>query len=100
MIRFLKAASLVAALATLPIAATAQAETVRIPVADLNLQTTHDARFEARLNLAAKRMCESYADLSTNAACQKAVKEEARENLAAQLSRSNGPTLAMAAARR
>jgi UrcA family protein len=103
MIRFLKTASLMAALATLSVAAgagAAQAETVRIPVADLHLTSAQDPRFEARLDLAARRMCESYTGLSANAACQTAVKQEARDNLADQLNRADNRNLAMVTARR
>ncbi len=103
MIRYLKAASLIAALATVPVAAvatTAQAETVRIPVADLQLQSVGDPRFEARLDKVAQSMCGSYRAAAANTACQAAVKDEARENLAQQLSRSNTQNLAMATGRR
>jgi UrcA family protein len=71
-----------AAIAALSIAATAQAEPVRIPVDDLNLNTDQgQAQFNRRVEHAARVMCDDQADLRSNMACRQAVRDEAKDNL-------------------
>lgn len=68
------------------LASSAQAQPLRIPVGDLNLNTAAGAaRFESRVQAAAARLCDSYAPLAGRTACVQAVAEEARDNLAAQV---------------
>ena len=60
----------------------AQAETVRIPVSDLNLNTAEGrAVFEARVHSAGWRMCSDAGELSSIMSCERAVREEATDNL-------------------
>lgn len=71
----------------------AQAEdrAVRIQLADLNLATPEGhAAYEFRVQRAARSLCEDFAEMSTNSACQRAVREEANENLRQQQLASQG----------
>ena len=55
-----------------------------IRVADLDLGRPADvARFNARVELAAGRMCASYGDMTVNAACRQAIRTEAGQKLQA-----------------
>jgi UrcA family protein len=89
-----------AALAT---AASAQTTPARIQVSDLNLNSAQGrAAFDARVERAARTMCESYEILSVHDACMRAVREEAADNLAwqrEQYARQTGEDV-VAAARR
>ncbi len=89
------------AIAALPLAAVAtstHAETVRIRVADLDLNTAQGAaRFNARVARTAAEMCSSYRNAGYTA-CVKAVTDEARENLTAQLRNSRSAQVVVASA--
>jgi UrcA family protein len=85
-----------AALAATGTASSAQAAdpSVRIQVGDLDLTTTQGrAAFEFRLSRAARQFCEDRRDLASNMACQRAVREEAMDNLT-DLARRDGMNLA------
>ena len=57
-----------------------------IRIADLDFSRPADrARFESRVDLAARRMCASDIDLTLNATCRQAVHEEAVQKLAGEL---------------
>lgn len=64
-----------------------QAQQVTIQTGDLNLNSSAGAaRFDARVNAAAGRMCaDSYQQLSQHEACVAAVRDEANANLSRQL---------------
>lgn len=89
-----------AAFALAGVAAPAQAEEMRIQTSDLNLRTPEGtARFDARVDRAAKQMCSDYRGLNENAQCVRAVREEANENLKQQqeqLARQGGMDVASA----
>jgi UrcA family protein len=87
-----------AALAATGAASSAQAEPlpVRIQVADLNLSTPQGrAAFDFRVAQAVLQMCEDQGDLHSTTACERAVRDEATDNLAA-LARREGISLAPA----
>lgn len=87
-----------AALAMTGTASWAQAadQTFRIQVNDLNLDTPQGrAAFDFRVGQAARRLCEDQRDLFSNAACQRAVRQEAKDNLT-ELARRDGVNLAWA----
>lgn len=87
-----------AALTMTASAASAQAadQNFHIQVSDLKLDTPQGrAAFDFRVAQAARRLCEDRRDLSSNAACQRAVRQEANDNLA-DLARRDGVNLAWA----
>jgi UrcA family protein len=101
-----KAASLAAGVAMALLAGaapSAQADEIHIRVADLNLQSPEGAaRFAARVEAAAKQLCDDRERLFERETCLAAVREEAKDNLAqqmAQLARRNGVAVAVASAR-
>ena len=87
-----------AALAATGAASSAQAEdrSIHIQVNDLNLSTPQGrATFDFRVSQAGRKLCEDRADLSSNMACRRAVRDEATESLN-QLARRDGVNLAAA----
>ena len=78
-------ALVMAATPLLAICGVARAQDVqaqRIQVADLDLSRPSDvARFDARVNVAAGRMCASQSDMESNAACRRSIREEAVDKL-------------------
>jgi UrcA family protein len=85
-----------AALAATGAAFSAQAaeQPVRIQVGDLDLNTPQGrATFDVRVNRAARQLCDDQRDLGLLAACKRAVREEAMDNLT-ELARRDGVDLA------
>jgi UrcA family protein len=106
MTTLLKAISVAAgvSMAALTMAASAQAaEAVRIQVSDLNLNTPQGrAAFDARVTQAAHRICAGDRTLSGSMACERAVRQEAQDNLRdqqEQVARAGGVNLATAGRR-
>jgi UrcA family protein len=80
-------ALVMAATPLLAISGVAHAQTLQpqvIQVADLNLNSPADmARFDARVDRAANRMCNDRVDLMARNSCHQAIREEASERLQA-----------------
>lgn len=83
----------IAALGGFASAAQAQ-EGVHIQVSDLDLNQPADAaRFNARVDRAARQICVDYQQMRTHEACVAAVRDEANANLSRELAGQNNLAL-------